>query len=91
MDQVLQGIPNINCYLEDIMVTEQSDEEHDARGLHRTPEKGQTIAEDLASSNGSKLLTLLCTTNNYGGFIPSLASIPNPMNTLLCQGRKQDQ
>ncbi|RXN04226.1 putative protein K02A2.6-like protein [Labeo rohita] len=125
MDQVLLGIPNTHCYLDDILITGRNDAEHlktldqvltrlekyglklqcekceffkqsleflghyiDATGLHKSPEKIKAIMEAPTPTNVSQLRSFLGMINYYGRFIPNLASVLNPLNTLLCKEKK---
>ncbi|KAF7642764.1 hypothetical protein LDENG_00251050 [Lucifuga dentata] len=123
MDQVLQDLPNVHCFLDDILVTGGDDIQHlknleavlsrleefglrvqhgkceffkssleylghiiDSAGLHKSPEKLRAIVEAPAPTNVSQLRSFLGLINYYGRFVPSLATVLNPLNALLHKG-----
>ncbi|XP_056089739.1 uncharacterized protein K02A2.6-like [Rhinichthys klamathensis goyatoka] len=125
MDQILQGLPNVHCYLDDILVTRRTEAEHlenldavlgrleqfglhaekgkcdffkgsleylghiiDAEGLHKSPKKVSAIVNAPIPSNITQLRSFLGLLNYYGRFIPNLANIANPLNALLCKGKR---
>ncbi|XP_026142558.1 uncharacterized protein K02A2.6-like [Carassius auratus] len=120
MNQILQGLPNVHCYLDDILVTGQTEAEHlenldavlgwlhaekgkcdffkdsleylghiiDAEGLHKSPKKVHAIVNAPIPSNITQLRSFLGLLNYYGRFIPNLANIANPLNALLCKGKR---
>ncbi|XP_059397972.1 uncharacterized protein K02A2.6-like [Carassius carassius] len=125
MDQILQGLPNVHCYLDDILVTGRTEAEHlenldvvlgrleqfglhaekgkcdffkdsleylghiiDAEGLHKSPKKVSAIVNAPIPSNITQLRSFLGLLNYYGRFIPNLANIANPLNVLLCKGKR---
>lgn len=120
MDTVLQGIPHVICYLDDILVTGKDDEDHlrnlaivlqrledygfrlkrakceflqqsveylghqiDAEGLHATPSKLQAILQAPTPKNVQELRSFLGLLNYYGKFFPNLATLLQPLNSLL--------
>ena len=120
MDTVLQGIPHVICYIDDILVTGENDEDHlrnlttvfqrlehygfrlkrakceflqqsveylghqiDSKGLHATPGKLQAILQAPAPKNVQELRSFLGLLNYYGKFIPNLAALLQPLNSLL--------
>ena len=127
MDSVLQGLPHVICYIDDILVTESSDEDHlynlarvlqrlekhgfrlkqekfkflqpaveylghkiDAEGLHALPSKIEAIVHAPEPCNVQELRPFLGLLNYYGKFIPNLASLLHPLNSLLQHLRKWD-
>ncbi|XP_056144368.1 uncharacterized protein K02A2.6-like [Lampris incognitus] len=60
----------------------------DAAGLHKSPEKERAVVEAPAPTNVSQLRSLLGMINYYGRFIPDLATILQPLNSLLHKGKK---
>ena len=125
MDTILQGIPKVICYIDDILVTGADDEEHlrnlaevlqqlkrygvrvkkskcsfmkasveylghriDTEGLHTTPDKLEALVKAPAPRNVQELRSFLGLLNYYGKFMPNLATILHPLNTLLQHGRK---
>ena len=117
MDVVLQGLPKVICYLDDILVTGSSEEEHlenvekvlqrlnqynirakrakctfmgdsveylghriDATGLHTTTSKVEAVRLAPQPRNVQELRSFL---GYYGKFLPSLATLLHPLNTLL--------
>ena len=125
MDTVLQGIPLVICYLDDILITERNDEEHltslstvlqrlqkygfrlkrekceflqcsvenlghriDCEGLHAISSKLQVITQAPAPQNVQELRSFFGLLNYYGKFIPNVASLIQPLNSLLQHDRK---
>ena len=113
-------MPNVICYLDDILITGASDQEHlknlkvvlvqlkehgirlkrskcsfmqtsvtylghqiDARGIHTTAEKVETVQQAPAPKNVTELRSFLGLLNYYGKFMPNLASHVHPLNQLL--------
>ena len=124
MDSVLQGIPNVICYIDDILVTGADDDDHlhtlgivlqrlqsygfrmrrdkcaflqpsveylghkiDAEGLHALPSKVEAIIRAPAPTNVQELRSFLGLLNYYGKFIPNLATLIHPLNSLLQHGK----
>ena len=120
MDSVLQGIPNVICYIDDILVTGSSDEDHYqnlarvfkrlqqhgfhlkqdkcafmqdsveylghkiyAKGLQALPGKIEAITNAPEPRNLQELRSFLGLLNYYGKFLPNLATLVHPLNTLL--------
>ena len=120
MDQVLQGVPMTQCYMDDIVVTGKSDSEHlenldkvltrldqfglkvnmskcaffqekieycghviDANGLHKSREKVKAVLEAPTPKNEAQLRSFIGLVNYYQRFLPSIASVLNPLNELL--------
>ena len=120
MDVLLQGIPHVLCYIDNILVTGVDDTEHlrnlekvlqrlghyglrvkkskcefmqpsinylghriDAQGLHTMTAKLDAIVQASAPENVKQLRSFLCLLNYYGSFIPNLATIFHPLNSLL--------
>ena len=54
----------------------------DSEGLHVTPNKSEAIAYAPQPQNFTELRTYLGLVNYYGKFIPNLASIVQPLNSL---------
>ena len=125
MDTVLQGLPKVICYLDDILVTGSTEEEHlenvekvlqrlkqynirarrakcaflcdsveylghhiDATGLHTTTSKVEAISQAPQPRNVQELRSFLGLLHYYGKFLPSLATLLHPLNTLLKTGHK---
>eukprot|EP00731_Ephydatia_muelleri_P006059 Em0003g307a len=79
MDTMLQGIPNVVCYLDDILVTGATIEAHLDNleaVLHRLQQHGVRMNKE------KRML------NYYGKFIPNLATLLHPLNGLLRSGVK---
>ena len=55
----------------------------DAKGIHTSSRKVQTVPNAPAPENIHKLRSLLGMMNYYGKFIPDLASLLNPLSRLL--------
>ena len=131
MDTILQGLPNVLCYIDDILVTGSNDAEHlknlksvferlqqyglrlkkakcvflrprvvylghqiDAEGLRATEEKLEAIQKAPSPKNVQELRSFLGLLNYYGKFIPNLASLIHPLNSLLhhdCQWKWSDE
>ena len=124
-DTVLQGIPRVICYLDDILITGRNDEEHltslstvlqrlqkyafrlkrekceflqrsveylghriNSEGLHAISSKLQAITQAPAPQNVQELRSFLGLLNYYGKLIPNLASLIQPLNSLLQHDRK---
>ena len=48
MDTILQGIPNVICYIDDVLVTGKTEEEHlqnQTQVLHKLKEQGMRLKE----------------------------------------------
>lgn len=60
----------------------------DTAGLHKSPVKFKAIKEATAPTNISQLRYFLGIINYYGRFIPNLASVLNPLHTVLCKDKK---
>ncbi|XP_016343694.1 uncharacterized protein LOC107689988 [Sinocyclocheilus anshuiensis] len=102
MDQILQGLPNVHCYLDDILVTGSDDEQHlknvdavlsrldefELCGLYKSPEKVRAIMDAPAPKNVTQLRSFLGLLNYYSRFIPNLPSVLTPLNALLCKGKQ---
>ena len=120
MDTVLQGLPNVICYLDDVLVTGSTVEEHltnlenvfkrfqkynirakrskcsflcdsveylghrvDANGLHTTDRKVEAVKKAPLPKNVQELRSFLGLVHYYGKFIPNLATLLHPLNSLL--------
>ena len=125
MDTVLQGLPKVICYLDDILITGSSEQEHlenvekvlqrlkeynirakrakcafmedsveylghriDATGLHTTSSKVEAITQAPRPRNVQELRSFLGLLHYYGKFLPSLATLLQPLNSLLKAGHK---
>ena len=120
MDTVLQGIPGVICYINDILLSSADESTHmatleavlarlqqhgfrlrkdkckfltpavdylghivNAEGVQATPEKVEAICQAPAPTNVTELHSLLGLVNYYGRFVPNLATILHPLNSLL--------
>ena len=120
MDSILQGIPRVICYIDDILITGVSDQDHlqnlslvlqqltkhnirvkkskceflmpsveylghkvTAEGLHAMESKLDAIVQAPQPRNLQELRSFLGLLNYYGKFIPNLASLLHPLNSLL--------
>lgn len=120
IDQVLQGIPGTQCYLDDIIVTGQDDSSHlanleavlnrlaecglrankdkceffkdsieycghriDRDGLHKSQDKIDAVLKAPKPTNVPQLRSFLGLVNYYHKFLPNLATVLHPLNTLL--------
>ncbi len=120
MDAILQGVPHVVCYIDDILVTGPTKQEHlqnleevlrrllhhgvkvkkskcaflqksvkylrhqiDAEGLHATDQKVDAIARAPRPANQQQLCSFLGLVQYYGKFVPNLASLLHPLNSLL--------
>ena len=127
MDVVLQGIPGVICYIDDILVVGKDDESHmksleevfkrlekhgfrlkqekchflmpsveylghhiDQDGIRAVPSKVEAIANAPPPTTVQELRSFLGLLNYYGKFIPNLATILHPLNTLLQADKKWD-
>ena len=127
MDMVLQGLPNVICYLDDILITGSTEEEHfvnvervlgrlkkygirakrskcsflspsveylghrvDASGLHTMPSKVEAVKMAPTPRNVQELRSFLGLVHYYGKFMPNLATLLHPLNTLLQDGQSWD-
>ena len=125
MDSVLQGIPGVICYIDDILVSGEDQathlqsldevftrlEKHGFRlklekckfllpkveylghqissdGIQPLPSKVAAIVKAPAPENLQQLRSFLGFINYYGKFIPNLATILQPLNSLLQAGKK---
>ena len=125
MDVVLQGIPGVICYIDDILVSSKDEESHlksleevltrleqhgfrlkqekceflmasveylghqiDKDGIRALPNKITAIANAPAPNNVQELRSFLGLLNYYGKFIPNLATLLHPLNSLLQADRK---
>ena len=125
MDTVLQGIPHVICYIDDILVTGVNNGEHlstlatvlqrlqqygfrmkrtkceflkpsieylghliDDEGLHALPSKMEAIVQAPQPHNLAEFRSFLGLLNYYGKFIPNLATLVGPLNSLLQHSRK---
>ena len=125
MDTVLQGIPGVICYIDDILVSGEDEgshlksleevfrrlEKHGFRlkqskcdfllasveylghqiskdGICALPSKVTAIDRAPAPTNVQELRSFLGLLNYYGKFLPNLATILHPLNSLLQAGRK---
>ena len=125
MDTLLQDIPNVICYIDDILISGKDQESHlqslgevfkrlEAHGIRLKQEKcefllssveylGHQISQDgiqplhskvepivnaPVPKNVQELRSFLGLLNYYGKFIPSLATILHPLNSLLRTGVK---
>ena len=124
MDTLLQGIPNVICHIDDLIVTAHTDEElqnlekvlHllkeqlkqekctflqseveylsyvyciDETDIHTFPSKLEAIQQAPTPTNTTELRSFLGLLNYYGKFIPNLATMIHPLNTLLRQGARR--
>ena len=120
MDTILQGLPRVICYIDDLLITGADDAEHlsnlekvlqrlqeyglhlkkakcnfmrtsveylghqiTSEGLKATASKLAAIVQAPAPTNIRELRSFLGLLNYYGKFIPNLASLLHPLNTLL--------
>ena len=120
MDTILQGLPRVICYIDDLLITGADDAEHlsnlekvlqrlqeyglhlkkakcnfmrtsveylghqiTSEGLKATASKLAAIVQAPAPTNVQELRSFLGLLNYYGKFIPNLASLLHPLNTLL--------
>ena len=125
MDTVLQGIPGVICYIDDILVSGKDEaahlqsldevftclEKHGFRlklekcefllpkveylghqissdGIQPLPSKVTAIIEAPTPKNLQQLRSFLGLINYYAKFIPNLATILQPLNSLLQAGKK---
>ena len=96
MENVLQGIPNVIVYINDILVT-GANKEHlktlslvldhlekdDQLGLHPLQEKA--VKEAPSPKNVSELKSYLGLLTYYSKFLPSMADVLAPLYKLLCK------
>ena len=94
MEKVLQGIPGVVCYIDDVLVTGRNDEEH-LRNLEDVLKRLDTVVsggcggstchyrESRSSvpqpNDECQLRSFL---GYYGHFVPDLATIAHPLNDL---------
>lgn len=120
MDSILKGIPRVICYIDDMLITGVSDQDHlqnlslvlqqltkhnirvkkskceflmpsveylghkvIAEGLHAMENKLDAIVQAPQPRNLQELRSFLGLLNYYGKFIPNLASLLHPLNSLL--------
>ncbi|XP_061594943.1 uncharacterized protein K02A2.6-like [Cololabis saira] len=97
MESLVAGIPNVEVYLDDILLTGQSDQEHlasgiwqeflgykvDASGLHPLPHKVSAIQKAPAPTNVTELRAYLGLLNYYNRFLPNLSTLLAPLHELL--------
>ncbi|KRZ54970.1 Retrovirus-related Pol polyprotein from transposon 17.6 [Trichinella nativa] len=98
MDTMLAGIPNVAAYLDDIILTGATDDEHRRTlklvlgrlkefGLRirkeKYPKKRTAIVNMPLPTNIAKLRSFLRMYNYYTEFIPKLAEMCSPLNQLL--------
>ncbi len=125
MDTALQDIPGVICYLDDILITGASDNEHlsnleqvlerlkhyyirarqekcsffadsveylghrvDASGLHTTDKKVEAVRAAPEPKNTQELRSFLGLLQYYGKFLPNLAMLLHPLNSLFKTGSK---
>ena len=122
MDQILQGQTNTVCYLDDILITGKSVEEHmealegvlkclqdhgmiikcnffqtsveylghriDANGLHPTTDKVKAVVKAPRPKTVTELKSYQGLLNYYGRFLSNLSTTLQPLNELLCKGKK---
>ncbi len=120
MDRILQGLPNVGCYIDDILITGEDEASHlqtleevfirlEKHGIRLRQEKccfmipkveylGHQISEEgiqplankvsaiikaPAPKDLQQLRSFLGLVNYYGKFIPNLATLLQPLNSLL--------
>ncbi|KAI7801955.1 hypothetical protein IRJ41_019354, partial [Triplophysa rosa] len=92
MDQVLQGVPAAQCYLDDIIVTankskceflkdsiEYCGHQIDKDGLHKSADKVNAVL------NETQLCSFLGLVNYYHKLLPNISTVLHPLNALLQQ------
>jgi len=120
MDTILQGLPHVMCYIDDILITGATEKEHlqnleavlrrlkhegiilkkskcsflqtsveylghciDGEGLHTTDKKVKAVQQAPRPSNPQQLQSFLGLVQYYGKFVPNLATLLNPLHSLL--------
>ncbi|PIK56483.1 hypothetical protein BSL78_06598 [Apostichopus japonicus] len=95
IEGILQGMPNVVVYLDDILITGATEEEHlmildevlshviDEKGLHPMPEKVKAIKEAPAPRNVTELKSYLGLLTYYGKFLSALSTTLAPLYDLL--------
>ena len=120
MDTIMQGLPEVVCYLDDILITGATLEEHletlehvlqrlqtygirakrakcaflcdavdylghciDAAGLHTLLSKVEAVTQAPKPQDLAELRSFLGLLHYYGKFLPSLATVLQPLNNLL--------
>ena len=125
MDTILAGISHVICYIDDILITGASEDEHlhnleetlcrlqqqgitmksskcaimqksveylghrvDGERLHTSDQKVEAVRRAPQPSNIKQLKLFLEMMQYYGKFIPHLATLLQPLNSLLCKDAK---
>ena len=125
MDSILQGIPGVLCYIDDILVTGSADTEHlqnleqvftrlqehnvrvnlskchfmkeyveylghviVAAGIHTSQSNVKAVLNTPKPRNIKELRSFLGLINYYRKFLPNLATIIEPLNSLLRGNQK---
>ncbi|KAI2667094.1 hypothetical protein H4Q32_031059 [Labeo rohita] len=93
MDTLLAGIPGVQPYLDDILISGKTVEEHNARlravlkcdGIKPTCEKVDAIRKAPSPRNKTELQAFLGLLNFYSCFLPNKATVLEPLHRLLDQ------
>ncbi|KAL9976940.1 hypothetical protein ACROYT_G014287 [Oculina patagonica] len=94
MDQILQGMDNVRCRIDDILIRTEPHEHLksffrvDGEGRHPTDEKIAAISEAPSQKNLAELRSYLRFLNYYGHFIANLSTLLQPLHELLRKGVK---
>ena len=78
VDNLVAGIPGVAAYLDDIIVTGQTKEEH-------LEKRVQAILQYATPTDLKQLESFVGKLNYYGKFLPAFASVCAPLNQLRCK------